>query len=83
MRTIPSNVGVLDVFDWIESGRARQLREENGLSLAVVGAELEVTPGAVSLWETRKRRPRGRNLTAYRRLLGELDARARRRPRTH
>lgn len=69
----------LDVVDLIDSGRARELREQSGLSQAEVAAACEVTQVAVLRWERGERRPRGRNVRAYHHLLMELEARQSRR----
>jgi hypothetical protein len=66
----------LAVREWITNGKARELRIDNGLSLAVAAQDCEVVPAAVLHWE-RGRMPRGRNIAAYYRFLNRLASPAR------
>lgn len=66
---------VTEVCDWINSGRARELRESAGLTQGEVARDCEVTQVAVLRWERGERRPRGRNALAYHRVLARLAAR--------
>lgn len=68
---------VLEVCEWIETGRARELRERAGLTQKEVAESCEVTQAAVFRWERNERRPRGRNALAYHRVLSRLAARER------
>lgn len=43
----------------------RMLRQAAGVSLAGVAEVVGVTPSAVALWETGRRRPSGEHLSAY------------------
>lgn len=56
------------------SGEARQLRIDANLSQAEVGAVCEVTPDAVSRWESGSRSPRGAPAVRYAQLLEALRA---------
>ena len=56
----------------IESGRARQLRENAGISESNMARELEVTQAALSRWETGQRTPQGANARRYARALRRL-----------
>ncbi|MFD5508293.1 helix-turn-helix domain-containing protein [Streptomyces sp. NPDC127051] len=66
---------VLEVCEWIETGRARSLRESAGLTQREVAQSCEVSQGAVLRWERAERRPRGRNALAYHQVLSKLVAR--------
>lgn len=50
----------------------RAIRQQAGLSLAPVARELDVARMTISGWERGTRRPRGRNLVAYVKLLKQL-----------
>jgi DNA-binding transcriptional regulator YiaG len=59
----------------LESGRARQIRETAGLSSPALARQLDVSPAAVTRWETGTRRPLGANARKYARLLSRLAER--------
>jgi DNA-binding transcriptional regulator YiaG len=61
-----------ELRNWIASGAARRVRNENHLSLDAVARELDVTAAAVLRWERGDHFPRGRNQVTYHRLLGRL-----------
>jgi DNA-binding transcriptional regulator YiaG len=67
----------MQLREWIETGRARQLREAAGVSQAVAAQDCEVTQGAVVRWEKGTRMPRGRNIIAYHQFLIRLAEQAR------
>lgn len=59
----------------VESGEARARRERLGLTVQEAARRCgDVHPTAISLWERGLRRPSGRNLTAYARLLDRMAA---------
>jgi DNA-binding transcriptional regulator YiaG len=62
----------MQLREWIETGQARQLREDAGVSQAVAAQDCQVTQGAVVRWEQGKRMPRGRNVLTYYRFLARL-----------
>ncbi|MGH3263207.1 MAG: helix-turn-helix domain-containing protein [Trebonia sp.] len=64
----------LEVCGWIDSGKAREWRVLSGLSLRESADSCEVTSVAVLRWERGERRPRGRNVLAYHKLLASLAA---------
>jgi DNA-binding transcriptional regulator YiaG len=66
---------LLDLPALLESGRARQLRENAGLSSPEMARQLDVSPAAVTRWEQGVRRPLGANARKYARLLSRLAAR--------
>lgn len=71
--TAPSRAAeAILLAQWIDSGLAKRLREQAGLSLAAAGQDVEVDPAAVLKWERGEHRPRGRNVTAYFSFLREL-----------
>lgn len=72
MKRLSAAERVAEVYRWIESGHARELRISSGLSQSELARSCEVTPGAVLRWERNERRPRGRNATAYHRVLSGL-----------
>lgn len=53
---------------------ARAIRREARLSMAEIAAELKVSEGTVSRWETGERQPRGARAGAYLKLLARLEA---------
>lgn len=63
----------IQLREWIETGRARQMRLDAGVSQSDIAADCEVTPGAVVRWEQGKRMPRGRNIAAYHHILTVLS----------
>lgn len=69
----------IQVREWIETGRARELREAAGVTQAIAAQDCEVTPGAIVRWEKGARMPRGRNLLAYHSFLFRLVERAEKR----
>nr|BFD63146.1 hypothetical protein BdHM001_18270 [Bdellovibrio sp. HM001] len=56
------------------SRRIIQLREARGLSQKDLGALAGVTAPAITMWETGKRFPRGKNLKALAKALGVSEA---------
>jgi transcriptional regulator with XRE-family HTH domain len=66
---------VAELCDWIRTGRARELREINGLTLNEIARDCEVSHVAVLRWEKGEWRPRGRNALTYHAVLRRLDAR--------
>lgn len=54
------------------SGEARAVRVAAGVSGSELARSIGVTPGAVSRWETGKRRPTGPAASAYAALLTSL-----------
>jgi DNA-binding transcriptional regulator YiaG len=77
MRKLSLTDRVLEVCDWIESGRARELRERAGLTQQEIAQVCNVSQGAVLRWERAERRPRGVNAIAYHRVLSRLVERER------
>lgn len=61
------------IREWVESGHARELRENAGLTFADAGARCEVDPAAVWRWEHGDTNPRGRNVRVYYRFLADLE----------
>lgn len=59
---------------WIETGRARQLRIEAGMTLAEAADAMESNAQTVHRWERGERMPLGRNLRAYHQYLTGLEA---------
>jgi len=57
---------------------ARALRREARLSMAEIGAAVNVSEGTVSRWETGLRRPRGEAAERYAALLRQLEVDLRR-----
>jgi len=57
------------------SGYARELRKRAGLSQAELAFYCGVTPTAISLWESGKRRPRGEAAHRYAQLIQLLEQR--------
>ncbi|MFE9601972.1 helix-turn-helix domain-containing protein [Streptomyces hokutonensis] len=66
---------VAEVCAWIESGRARELRVNSGITQSEMARTCEVTQAAVLRWERNERRPRGRNAITYHKALSRLAAR--------
>jgi DNA-binding transcriptional regulator YiaG len=64
---------LIEVRAAVRSGRARQLREEAGVSQAEVAAAVGVTRACVSRWEAGARKPTGAAAQRYARLLDLLD----------
>jgi helix-turn-helix protein len=64
------------VREWIESGKARDLRVSAALSLAAAGRDVEVGPDTILRWERGDHVPRGRNVMAYYTFLHRLDLEA-------
>lgn len=56
------------------SKRIVELREARGLSQKQLGTLAGVTAPAITMWETGKRFPRGKNLTSLARALGVAEA---------
>lgn len=61
-----------ELYMWIVTGQARDLRVAAGLSQALVAQDCEVTASTVHRWEVGDRLPRGRNIVAYHRFLARL-----------
>lgn len=61
------------VRDQAQSGEARRLREDAGLSLTEVAKAIGVTASAVSQWESGRRRPRGIAALKYAAVLASLE----------
>ena len=59
--------------DLLRKGMARQLRLDASLTLRDVAEIIGVSHTSVYLWENSSRRPLGRNLVRYARLLQELE----------
>ncbi len=57
----------------VKLGRARAIRQTSGLSQSEVARTLGASRGAVSLWETGRRAPRGALALRYAALLESLD----------
>lgn len=77
MNSSPSRVDqVLEVLDWIRTGRARELREQSGLTQQDIAEHCGVTHTAVTRWERGDRRPSGSNAVTYHDVLSRLAARA-------
>jgi transcriptional regulator with XRE-family HTH domain len=51
------------------TGRARKLRKAAGVSLSEVADALDVSPTAITRWESGQRRPRGGAAVLYAKLL--------------
>ena len=60
----------------IRSRRAREIRENAGLSRAEAAAEIGVTEWAIQRWEAGERSPRAKAALRYARLLKALEAEA-------
>lgn len=56
----------------VETGAARALRLDAGLSLAELAEPVQVHRGTISRWERNVRRPRGEAAVRYLRVLEEL-----------
>lgn len=59
--------------EWIQSGRAQQLRIAAGHTLAVAADICDVEPSTVLHWERGDMSPRGRNQGAYYRYLADRE----------
>jgi transcriptional regulator with XRE-family HTH domain len=59
------------------TGIARILREEAGLSLSEIAADVGVTKGTIWRWEHGERRPRGEAARRYVEVLDGLEAQRR------
>lgn len=57
-----------------EPDRCREIRKRAGLFQTDIATELGVHPETVARWERGQRRPRGAHLSAYARLLAEIEA---------
>lgn len=62
----------MQLREWIDTGRARELRVNAGLSLDDLARDCQVTASCVMRWERGQRQPRGRNRGAYHRCLKRL-----------
>jgi transcriptional regulator with XRE-family HTH domain len=60
---------IITVRLWCQSGRAREIREASGLTLAEIGALAGASPQAVYRWEMGQRTPRGGNAAQYYKVL--------------
>lgn len=63
---------VLELQEWIRTGRARAVRVELGISQRMAAREIGVHEKAVMHWEARTHRPRGRKARAYHEFLQRL-----------
>ncbi len=63
---------LLEARESARTGRGARVRAAADLSQAEVARRIGVTPSAVSLWESRSRRPRGAPALRWARLLREL-----------
>jgi transcriptional regulator with XRE-family HTH domain len=79
MKRLTTAEKALQICEWTETGQAKEWRVLNGLSLRESAESCEVTPAAILRWERAERRPRGRNVAAYHKLLISLAARVERR----
>lgn len=59
----------------IRSGEAQHIREQSGLTLAMVGRSIGVDRSVMSRWEKGDRRPTGHAAVDYLRLLRRLASR--------
>lgn len=65
----------LELRDWLESGRALDIRRQAGLSRSSLARDLNVAESALWRWEHNQRTPRGQYAAAYYRRLTRLAAR--------
>lgn len=63
---------VLELRDWLTSGRAEQLRVSAEIPRSIAAADIEVSEIALYRWERGDRFPRGRNALRYHRFLARL-----------
>jgi DNA-binding transcriptional regulator YiaG len=69
----PSEVDrVLELQEWIRTGRARAVRVHLGISQRMAAREIGVHPSAVVRWEGGSSRPRGPKALAYHEFLCRL-----------
>lgn len=67
---------VLELQEWISTGRARSLRLECGISQWMAARQIGVDAAAVMRWEKGIHKPSGRNALEYHRFLERLAASA-------
>lgn len=65
----------IEIHRFLESGQARALRENAGLTIPLVARTVGISPSMVSRWERNERRPRGEAATRYLDLLRHLERR--------
>lgn len=70
----PPSAEVLELREWIASGRARAIREAAGLSLKAVAGEVGVGESTVWRWENGQKAPGAVHAAAYHGLLTRLAA---------
>jgi transcriptional regulator with XRE-family HTH domain len=78
MKRLTTAEKALQICEWTETGQAKEWRVLAGLSLRESADSCEVTSAAILRWERGERRPRGRNVGAYYKLLSRLAADAER-----
>lgn len=66
--------GVLELREWVASGRAREIRLAAGRACKAVAAELGVAESTVGRWEAGRRAPGDRDAAAWHALLTRLAA---------
>lgn len=63
---------IQELKDWISTGRAREIREQAGLSQEAVCRALGFNSNSVLRWESKKHFPHPRNAVAYHEFLEQL-----------
>lgn len=69
---------VLELQEWIQTGRAREIRVELGISQRMAAREIGVHESALLHWEDGTRRPHNRNAVQYHKFLERLIKHSRR-----
>jgi DNA-binding transcriptional regulator YiaG len=75
MRTRLSSSQILELRDWLATGRAVEIRSRAGLSRSAIARDLGVADSALWRWEHGQRIPTGLYAAAYYGLLSRLAAR--------
>jgi DNA-binding transcriptional regulator YiaG len=76
MRTKLSAIQILELREWLSTGRAAEIRSAAGLPRSALARDLGVAESALWRWERGERTPTGLYAAAYYQLLSRIAARS-------